>query len=98
MTAAQAIPALVFFTANLLNGAKTYVLAVIEHGSRRVRLPARPSTRPGLDRAADPPAAPNPQASRAAAPADRRRYRTGPFPVQQRDRAGGVTHEYCLVA
>jgi putative transposase len=27
-----------FFTADLLNGAKIYVLAVIEHGSRRVRI------------------------------------------------------------
>jgi putative transposase len=48
MTAAQAIPALDFFTANLLNGAKVYVLAVIEHGSRRVRLLARPTTPPRL--------------------------------------------------
>ena len=30
--------ALDFFTAGLLNGAKVYVLAVIEHGSRRVRI------------------------------------------------------------
>ena len=35
---AQGIPALDFFTAGLLNGAKIYVLAVIEHGSRRVRI------------------------------------------------------------
>jgi putative transposase len=27
-----------FFTADLLNGIKVYVLAVIEHGSRRVRV------------------------------------------------------------
>ena len=27
-----------FFTAGLLNGAKVYVLAVIEHGTRRVRV------------------------------------------------------------
>ena len=32
------ILALDFFTADLLNGAKIYVLAVIEHGSRRVRV------------------------------------------------------------
>ena len=32
---AQGIVALDFFTANLLNGAKVCVLAVIEHGSRR---------------------------------------------------------------
>ena len=35
---AQGILALDFFTADLLNGAKIYVLAVIEHGSRRVRI------------------------------------------------------------
>jgi transposase len=37
---AQAILALdfFFFTADLLNGAKVYVLAVIEHGSRRIRV------------------------------------------------------------
>ena len=35
---AQGILALDFFTAGLLNGAKVYVLAVIEHGSRRVRV------------------------------------------------------------
>ena len=33
---AQGILALDFFTSDLLNGAKVYVLAVIEHGSRRV--------------------------------------------------------------
>jgi len=35
---AQAILALDFFTVDLLNGAKAYVLAVIEHGSRRIRV------------------------------------------------------------
>jgi putative transposase len=35
---AQGILALDFFTADLLNGATVYVLAVIEHGSRRVRI------------------------------------------------------------
>jgi putative transposase len=35
---AQAILALDFFTAGLLNGAKVYVLAVIEHGTRRIRV------------------------------------------------------------
>jgi putative transposase len=35
---AQGILALDFFTADLLNGTKAYVLAVIEHGSRRVRV------------------------------------------------------------
>ena len=35
---AQGILALDFFTADLLNGSKVYVLAVIEHGSRRVRV------------------------------------------------------------
>jgi putative transposase len=35
---AQGILALDFFTADLLNGKKAYVLAVIEHGSRRVRV------------------------------------------------------------
>jgi len=35
---AQAILALDFFTADLLNGSKVYVLATIEHGTRRVRI------------------------------------------------------------
>ena len=35
---AQGILALDFFTADLLNGTKVYVLAVIEHGSRRIRI------------------------------------------------------------
>ena len=35
---AQAMLALDFFTADLLNGTKAYVLAVIEHGTRRVRI------------------------------------------------------------
>jgi putative transposase len=35
---AQGILALDFFTAGLLNGAKIYVLAAIEHGTRRVRI------------------------------------------------------------
>jgi putative transposase len=35
---AQGILALDFFTADLLNGSKVYVLAVIEHGTRRVRV------------------------------------------------------------
>jgi putative transposase len=35
---AQAILALDFFTADLLNGAKVYVVAVIEHRSRRIRV------------------------------------------------------------
>ena len=35
---AQGILALDFFTAGLLNGTKVYVLAVIEHGTRRIRL------------------------------------------------------------
>ena len=35
---ANGILALDFFTADLLNGAKVYVLAVIEHGTRRVRV------------------------------------------------------------
>jgi transposase InsO family protein len=34
----QGILALDFFTADLLNGTKVYVLAVIEHGNRRVRV------------------------------------------------------------
>jgi putative transposase len=36
---AQGILALDFFTADLLNGTKVYVLAVTGHGSRRVRVP-----------------------------------------------------------
>jgi transposase len=35
---AQGILVLDFFTAGLLNGSKVYVLAVIEHGTRRVRV------------------------------------------------------------
>ena len=35
---ARAILALDFFTADLLTGTKVYVLAIIEHGSRRVRV------------------------------------------------------------
>ena len=35
---AQGILALDFFTAHLLNGTKVYVLAVIEHGTRRIRI------------------------------------------------------------
>jgi putative transposase len=35
----QGIPAMDFCTADLLNGTKVYVLAVIEHGNRRVRVP-----------------------------------------------------------
>jgi hypothetical protein len=35
---AQGILALDFFTADLLNGAKIYVLAAIEHGTHRVRV------------------------------------------------------------
>jgi putative transposase len=35
---AQGIVALDFFTADLLNGAKVYVLAAIVHGNRRVRI------------------------------------------------------------
>jgi transposase len=42
---AQGILALDFFTADLLNGAKVYVLAVIEHGTRRIRSWARQRTR-----------------------------------------------------
>ena len=36
---AQGLLALDFFTADLLNGTKVYVLAVIEHGNQRVRVP-----------------------------------------------------------
>jgi putative transposase len=36
---AQTIAALGFLTADLLNGAKVHVLAVIEHGTRRIRIP-----------------------------------------------------------
>jgi hypothetical protein len=35
---AQAILALDFFTAGLRNGTTVYVLAVIEHGTRRIRI------------------------------------------------------------
>ena len=36
------ILALDFFTADLLNGTKVYILAVIDHGSRRIRSSAPP--------------------------------------------------------
>jgi putative transposase len=36
---ARGILALDFFTADLLNGTKVYVLAGIEHGTRRIRVP-----------------------------------------------------------
>jgi len=35
---AEAIVACGFFTADLLDGAQAYVLAVIEHASRRIRI------------------------------------------------------------
>ena len=35
---ARAVLALDFFTADLLNGTKVYVLAVIEHGTHRIRV------------------------------------------------------------
>jgi putative transposase len=35
---AQGILALDFFTTDLLTGTKVYVLAVIEHGTRRIRV------------------------------------------------------------
>jgi hypothetical protein len=35
---AQVILALGFFTADLLNGTRVYVLAAIEHGTRRIRV------------------------------------------------------------
>ena len=38
LSQAQGILALDFFTADLLNGTKVYVLAVIEHGTRRIRV------------------------------------------------------------
>jgi hypothetical protein len=44
---AQAMLALDFFTAGLLNGTKVYVLAAIEHGTRRIRIL-------GCHRASDP--------------------------------------------
>ena len=37
--------ALDFFTADLLNGTKAYVLAAIEHGTRRIRNLEPPSIR-----------------------------------------------------
>ena len=50
---AQGILALDFFTAGLLNGARIYVLATIEHGTRRVRvLGATEHPAQGLGRAA----------------------------------------------
>ncbi|HUY48520.1 MAG TPA: hypothetical protein VMV92_22840 [Streptosporangiaceae bacterium] len=42
---AQGILGIEFFTTDLLNGAKVYVLAVIEHGTRRVR--GSPDAAPG---------------------------------------------------
>jgi hypothetical protein len=51
---AQAILALDFFTADLLNGTKVYVLAVIEHGSRRARILAAAASGPVMGGAAGP--------------------------------------------
>ena len=52
---AQGILALDLFTADLLNGATIYVLAVIEHGTRRVRiLGTTEHPRPSLGRPAGP--------------------------------------------
>jgi hypothetical protein len=42
---AQGILALDFFTAGLLNGTRVCVLAAIEHGTGRIRIPALPGTR-----------------------------------------------------
>jgi hypothetical protein len=66
--------ALDFFTADLLNGTKVYVLAVIEHGARRIRVLGTTE---------------NPVQSWVVL--DHFRFR-------RRDRAGGVIHEYRLVA
>ena len=52
------------------------------------------STRTSITR----PAAPHPEAGRAASSAARWRHRPGPLPRPARDRAGGVIHEYRLVA
>jgi len=44
---AEAILACDFFTADLLDGTQAYVLAVIEHATRRIRILGAPCTRPG---------------------------------------------------
>jgi putative transposase len=184
---AQGILAPDFFTAGLLNGTKACVVAVIEHGTRRIRILGatehpvqsrivqqarnllmdledagtrakfvlhdrdasftaafdsafqasairvirsavqaprmnpvmerwigsclRDGPDPGMESAASDdraagargllqqaPAAPNPEPGRTAAPAARWRHRPGSAPVQRRDRAAGVIHEYRLVA
>ena len=53
----QGIPALEFFTADLLNGTKLYVFGVIEHGTRRIgvlgvleRIPVTVTTAAGRER------------------------------------------------
>jgi hypothetical protein len=52
---AQGILALDFFTADLLNGTTVYVLAAIEHGTRRIRiLGATRTPGPGVGRSAGP--------------------------------------------
>jgi len=52
---AEAILACDFFTADLLDGTQAYVLAVIEHASRRIRiLGVTPPSRRGVDRPAGP--------------------------------------------
>ena len=64
---AQGILALDFFTADLLNGAKVHVLAVIEYGTRRVRiLGATEHPGPGVGRAAGPEPAHGPGGRRDA--------------------------------
>src|SRR6266704_1967438 len=44
---AEAILACDFFTADLLDGSQAYVLAVIEHATRRIRILGAPCTQPG---------------------------------------------------
>jgi putative transposase len=62
---AEAILALDLFTADLLDGTKAYVLAAIEHATRRIRIPGAtaPSRRP-VDRAAGPEPVHGPRSSR----------------------------------
>src|SRR5207244_2654591 len=106
---AQGSLALDFFTADLLNGSKVYVVAFIQHGARRGRELLRRTLvwhqrhlmtvlreyedfynthrpHPALNQAA--PLRPLPD---GVAELDQVR-------VQRRDRAGGVIHEYRLVA
>ena len=83
---ARAMLALDFFTADLLNGTKVYVLAVIEHGTHRIRVLGATENRPHQSRQQRPPD----HNDQASAPLD--------LPVQRRMVLGGVINAYYRAA